>query len=171
MRRLNQAPAETRRAVSVCMVTVAAMQVREQEHQRKRQRPDKRSNPRPDFEAASTTLCYSTGKIDRTDKHDQGDGVHDARSNAALRCIQHGVGGAAAGRQGLKFQAETLPIAHSVMHRNLPWFFPGFSQHCPQPFPVFVALIDPERCYPIRPARGPVDAPRKTALSTTGQPE
>jgi hypothetical protein len=67
------------------MVAVLAAQVREQEHQRKRERPDKRSNPRLDLEAASSTLSNSTGKIDRNDKSDQGDDVHDASSNAALR--------------------------------------------------------------------------------------
>jgi hypothetical protein len=34
------------------MVAVLAVQVRGQQHQRKRERPDNRSNPRPDFEAA-----------------------------------------------------------------------------------------------------------------------
>jgi hypothetical protein len=67
------------------MVAVLAAQVREQEHQRKRERPDKRSNPRLDLEAASSTLSNSTGKIDRNDKSDPGDDVHDASSNAALR--------------------------------------------------------------------------------------
>jgi hypothetical protein len=62
---------------------VLAVQVPEQEHQWKRERPDKRSNPSPDFEAASSTLSNSTGKIYRTDKSDQGYSVHDARSNAA----------------------------------------------------------------------------------------
>jgi hypothetical protein len=66
------------------MLAVVAMQVREQEHQRQRQRPDKRGNPRPDFEAASPTLGNSTGKIDRNDESDQGNDVHEARSNAAL---------------------------------------------------------------------------------------
>jgi hypothetical protein len=60
---------------------VLAMQVREQEYQWKRERPDKHSNPRPGFETASSTLGNSTGGIDRTDKNDQGDEVHDARSN------------------------------------------------------------------------------------------
>jgi hypothetical protein len=46
------------------LLAVVAMQVREQEHQRQRERPDKRSNPRPDFEASSPTLGNSTGKID-----------------------------------------------------------------------------------------------------------
>src|SRR5674536_8344 len=49
---------------SLGMVAVLAAQVREQEHQRKRERPDKRSNPRTDLEAASSTLSNSTGNID-----------------------------------------------------------------------------------------------------------
>jgi hypothetical protein len=64
---------------------ILAMQVREQEYQWKRERPDNHGNPRPGFEAASSPLGNSTGRIDRTDKNDQGDGVHDAGSNAALR--------------------------------------------------------------------------------------
>ncbi|MGA6939162.1 MAG: hypothetical protein WB041_27850, partial [Pseudolabrys sp.] len=48
-------------------VAVLAMQVWEQEHHWKRERPDKRSNPRPDFEGASATLSNSTSKVDRTD--------------------------------------------------------------------------------------------------------
>jgi hypothetical protein len=82
-------------------VAVLAVQVREKEHQGKRERPDNKSNPRPDFEAASSTLGDSTGDIgepnrnldqpDRND-HQQCDGednagVHDARSNAALRQV------------------------------------------------------------------------------------
>src|ERR1700733_4857130 len=50
------------------MVAVPAVQIREQQHQRKRQRPDKRGNPRPDFEAASPSLGNSAGKKDRNDK-------------------------------------------------------------------------------------------------------
>jgi hypothetical protein len=67
------------------MVAVLAMQVREQEYQWKRQRPDKRSNPGPGSEAASSMLSNSTGKIDRTDQRGNKIAVHDARSNAALR--------------------------------------------------------------------------------------
>ncbi|MGA7065720.1 MAG: hypothetical protein WB048_05240, partial [Pseudolabrys sp.] len=48
-------------------VAVLAMQVRKQEHNWKRERPDKRSNPRPDFDRASATLSNSTSKVDRTD--------------------------------------------------------------------------------------------------------
>jgi len=72
------------------MVAVPAVQIREQQHQRKRQRPDKRGNPRPDFEAAASTLGHAAGKNDRNDrndKNDQRDGIHDARSHAALRRI------------------------------------------------------------------------------------
>jgi hypothetical protein len=53
------------------MVAVVAVQVREQEHQWKRERSDNRSNPRPDFEAASSTLGNSAGKIHRTDRSDR----------------------------------------------------------------------------------------------------
>jgi hypothetical protein len=72
------------------MVAVLAVQVREQEHQWKRERPDNRSNPCPNFEAASSTLGNSTGKIDRNDKadHHQREGnvaAHSASSDAALR--------------------------------------------------------------------------------------
>ena len=72
------------------MVAVLAVQVREQEHQWKRQRPDNRSNPCPNFEAASSTLGNSTGKIDRNDKTDhhqrEGNiGAHSASSDAAVR--------------------------------------------------------------------------------------
>ncbi|MGA8387043.1 MAG: hypothetical protein WB769_03815, partial [Pseudolabrys sp.] len=55
------------RAYRLGTVAILAMQVREQEHQRKRERPDNCSNPRPDFERASPTLSNSTGKVDRTD--------------------------------------------------------------------------------------------------------
>ena len=46
------------------MADVHAAQVREQEHQRKRERTDKHSNPCPHFEAASPALGNSTGRID-----------------------------------------------------------------------------------------------------------
>src|SRR6266702_5040965 len=65
------------------VVTALAVQVRKQEHQRKRERPDKGGNPRPAFEAASATLGNSSGKIHRSNKSDESDGVHDAGSNAA----------------------------------------------------------------------------------------
>jgi hypothetical protein len=68
------------------MLAVLATQVRQQEQQWKRQRPDKNpGNPCPVLEAASATLGSSAGKINRTDNSDQGNGVHDARSDAALR--------------------------------------------------------------------------------------
>ena len=51
------------RAYRLDKVAILAMQVREQEHQRKRERPDNCSNPRPDFERASPTLSNSTGKV------------------------------------------------------------------------------------------------------------
>jgi hypothetical protein len=68
-----------------------AMQVREQEQQGKRQRPDNCGNPRPDYEMASSTLSNSTGKKHRTDPTDYQQCehnvlvAHDARSVAALR--------------------------------------------------------------------------------------
>src|SRR5258706_10540728 len=53
------------------MVAVPIVQVRQQEQQWKCQRPDKNpGNPRPVFEAASSTLRNSTGKINRADRSD-----------------------------------------------------------------------------------------------------
>ena len=66
------------------MVAVLAVQVWEQEHQRKRERTDKHGNPCPHFEAAASALGNSTGRIDRSDKNGQGNGIHDGRSHAAL---------------------------------------------------------------------------------------
>src|SRR5258708_12569162 len=84
------------------VVTVPAAQVWEQEQQGKRERPDKRSNPRPDLKVAPSTLGHSAGNIhrsDRSDKSDQGNSVHDARSNAALRQSSHAVVRATPGLQ------------------------------------------------------------------------
>jgi hypothetical protein len=53
------------------MVAVFAVQALEQIHQRKCERPDNRSNPRPNFEAASSTFSNSTGKIHRADRSDR----------------------------------------------------------------------------------------------------
>jgi hypothetical protein len=47
------------------IVDVLAVKTREQEQQWKRERPDSRGDPCPIFEAASSTLGNSTGKIDR----------------------------------------------------------------------------------------------------------
>jgi len=52
------------------MAAVPAMQVREQEYQWERQRPDHRGNPRPDYEAAPSALGNSTGNINRNDRSD-----------------------------------------------------------------------------------------------------
>ena len=70
------------------VVTVLAVQVRKQEQQRKRERPDDRSNPRPDFDAAPSALSIVSGEIDRNDRtdHQQSEGhIHDASSDAASR--------------------------------------------------------------------------------------
>jgi hypothetical protein len=79
------------------MVAVLAVQVREYEHQWKRERPDKRSNPRPHFETASSTLSNSTGKKDRNEKtdHHQRQGniaAYYVGSNAALQHTMELVG-------------------------------------------------------------------------------
>jgi hypothetical protein len=66
------------------MVAVVAVQVREQEHQWKRERSDNRSNPRPDFEAASSTLANSARKIHRTDRSDR----QQREENVAVEGIQ-----------------------------------------------------------------------------------
>jgi hypothetical protein len=65
------------------MVGSLGMQVRKQEHQRKRKRPEDRRSPRPGGEAASSTFGNSTDQKNRSDKSNQGDGIHDARSFAA----------------------------------------------------------------------------------------
>src|ERR1700719_3424395 len=86
------------------MVAVLAVQVREQEHQLKRQRPDKRSNPHPDYESASSTLSNSPGKIHRIDEADYHQspgyvGAHFASSDAGPRQAWRRFGRAATGRQ------------------------------------------------------------------------
>jgi hypothetical protein len=53
-----------RRSPASGMADVLAAQVREQEHQRKRKRTDKHSNPCPHFEAAASALGNSTGRVD-----------------------------------------------------------------------------------------------------------
>ena len=78
---------------------VLSVQVREHEDQRKRERPDEGGDPCPDFKTASAAYRQSAGQIDRGDKSNQGDGVHDVRSNVALRLLKLGLGCAAAGRQ------------------------------------------------------------------------
>ena len=76
------------------VIAVLAVQVPEQEHQWKRERPEDHGSPCPDYEAASSPLGNSTGKIDRGDRSDrqqcgengaiEGDvGAHGA-SSAAL---------------------------------------------------------------------------------------
>ena len=59
--------------------------VRKQEHQWERERSDKRSDPPPISEAASATLGNQTDEVDRNNESDQGNDIHGARSNAALR--------------------------------------------------------------------------------------
>ena len=66
--------------VTLGAAVALAVQVRKQEHQRKRERPDEGGNPHPAFKASPATLGYSAGKIHRSNKSD---GVHDAGSNAA----------------------------------------------------------------------------------------
>src|SRR5262245_639971 len=64
-------------------LTILAVQVREQEHQWKCKRSNNCSNPRPDFEGASSTLGNPAGKIDTTDKQREDyDGAHRSK----LRC-------------------------------------------------------------------------------------
>src|ERR1700694_3393294 len=102
------------------MIAVLAVQVRQQEQQWNRQRPENNpGNPCPAFEAASSTLGNSTGNInraDRSDRQQRGENlgveinivVHRAGSDAALRRAYHGVGRVATGRQGAQFRTESL---------------------------------------------------------------
>jgi hypothetical protein len=50
-------------------MAILAVHSREQEHQWERERTEKRRNPCPAFDTASTTLGNSAGKIDRTNKY------------------------------------------------------------------------------------------------------
>ena len=87
-------------------IAILAVQVREQEHQWKRKRPNNRSNPRPDFEGASSTVSKSAGKIDRAD-HQQCQGYVMLITLAPmLLCANHSMelGAPVTGRQDpLKF--------------------------------------------------------------------
>src|SRR5262245_54605059 len=69
-------------------IAVLTVQVREQEYEWKCEWPDNRSNPSPNFKAASATLCNSTSQIDRAARNDHRQcqgyvGAHNASSNAA----------------------------------------------------------------------------------------
>src|SRR5258708_4314027 len=70
------------------MVAVVIVQVRQQKQQRKCQRPDKNpGNPRPVFEAASSTLRNSTGinRTDRSDCQQRGENV-TVESHVGVHC-------------------------------------------------------------------------------------